>query len=150
MGNEKVIALRRASVRAFTLARHRVLPRPGHRGRPFGRRFCTERRQVSLRVRRFKTAKDLAGYPKLRVGMSKSEVQTLLGEPDYGKLTHRGLFADPDGSLWEYHLYKSEKLWTNEVLDRLVYAFFDEAGKIYWIEPLNIDGLARIGQPVRE
>jgi hypothetical protein len=92
----------------------------------------------------------LANYSKLRVGMSKPEVGALLGEPDYGELTRPGKFADPDGSCWKYHLYKAKKRWTNEEQDRLVYAFFDEAGKIYWIEPWNIDGLVRVGQPVRE
>jgi outer membrane protein assembly factor BamE (lipoprotein component of BamABCDE complex) len=89
----------------------------------------------------------LKNYPNLNVHMTKESVVEILGEPDCSDYL-RG--KEPPqkylGSLWLYYLYKDSRL-VNEKKDRGIEIFFGTDGKVRWVVPRNIEGLAEKEQP---
>ena len=95
-----------------------------------------------------KTEKLLEGYKHLSLQMTKQEVLLLLGEPDFEFLefnkTKGDLFL---GSSWGYYLHVQKLNSANETSDKAVTIYFDREGKLYWVYPVNGQGLSMIGSP---
>lgn len=89
-------------------------------------------------------------YDKLTLGMTKKEVHSMLGEPDFSTYMHTkeypGRFI---GSEWTYYFYKPASNLVNEKLDKGVFVYFGTTDKAEWIVPKNIEGLAEKGGPRR-
>jgi hypothetical protein len=88
-------------------------------------------------------------YSRLRVGLSKAEVATILGDPDYSEqMRSKGPRDEYLGTSWTYLLEKPNPRIANEKLDKMVGVFFDPSGKVDWVVS-NIEGLVEIGKPGR-
>jgi hypothetical protein len=86
-------------------------------------------------------------YNRLRVGLSKAEVATILGDPDCSdQMRSKGPKDYYVGTSWTYFLEKPNPSSSNLKLDKTVEVFFDPTGKVDWVVS-NIEGLAEIGPP---
>jgi hypothetical protein len=74
----------------------------------------------------------LKGYPKLEIGMTKAQVRSIIGEPDYGQQSYgpKGPNERWLGSSWTYYLRMRDALATE---DSHVELFFGTDGKTDWI-----------------
>jgi outer membrane protein assembly factor BamE (lipoprotein component of BamABCDE complex) len=89
-------------------------------------------------------------YERIKIGMTKQEVYSLLGEPDFSKYLHTKDYPGKYiGSEWTYYFYKPNPKLVNEKLDRGVFIFFGTTDKASWIVPKNIEGLVEKGGPSR-
>jgi outer membrane protein assembly factor BamE (lipoprotein component of BamABCDE complex) len=84
----------------------------------------------------------LQNYSNLSLGMSKDQVASLLGEPDYS-LTLFDIGAGDKGSAWVYYLYLKTDL-PNTFDDRSIEVFFNIDGQMDWVVPHNAEGLKEI------
>lgn len=87
-------------------------------------------------------------YPRLNVGMTKKEIASIIGDPDFS--TYLRAKAPPQkylGSEWTYYFHKANPNLANEKLDKGLYLFFDPNDKLHWILPQNIEGLSEKGSP---
>jgi len=86
----------------------------------------------------------VAGYSRLRVGMTKDEVAVTIGEPDYSQLTtSKSPSPGWTGSAWMYYLSMlSDGANTR---DAVVHVFFDREDRAIWIVPSNIGELHEKG-----
>lgn len=91
----------------------------------------------------------LANYKKLKTGLSKDEVQQLLGTPHFSvDLYQKNLDPSPYiGSVWVYSFYRKDSFSFNTKEDQCIEVFFDEQCKTHWIAPTNLPQLKQIGDP---
>jgi hypothetical protein len=81
-------------------------------------------------------------YDKLKIGMTKHEVNLILEDPDCSE--HRNTKQYPWkylGTTWKYYFYKPYSNLVNEKLDKGILIFFDTNDKVQYIYPQNIEGL---------
>jgi outer membrane protein assembly factor BamE (lipoprotein component of BamABCDE complex) len=89
-------------------------------------------------------------YQKLEIGMTKQEVNTFIGEPDFSKYMHsKDSPSKYLGSKWTYYFYKPAANIVNEKLDRGLLIYYGTDDKTNWIVPRNIEGLTEKGGPSR-
>lgn len=90
--------------------------------------------------------KIIRNYSQLKIGMSKEEVLSILGEPDveaelFPKYANKPIIL---GWAWIYYFYKLNSWGQNLVKDQEIYVFFGINKKIDRIEVNNIDQLSGI------
>jgi hypothetical protein len=87
------------------------------------------------------------GSEKLRVCMTKSEVRSLLGAPDYSEVNYgpKGPMPRWLGYAWTY--YQSIKADVANTHDPHIEIFFDKAGHVIWAAPQAMQGVREIGSP---
>jgi len=90
-------------------------------------------------------------YSQLSIGLTKTEVSVILGEPDYSKMLYS---KGPTpwrfmGSSWNYFFEKPDPIGTNIKTDKNIHVFFGADGKTKRITT-NIEGLYEIVKPERE
>jgi hypothetical protein len=95
---------------------------------------------------RSKKDRIINNYQKLLIGMTKTDVTSTIGEPDFSTDSQ---VLDPPfkqrGTYWTYTIYlKNPKLVDIET-DQYLNIFFDSSEKAYWIAPSNIQGLTQKG-----
>jgi hypothetical protein len=83
-------------------------------------------------------------YSKLSIGLTKTQVATILGKPDCSQPSNTKQ-ATPGyiGSSWTYFFEKPNPNLTNLKLDKSIEIFFAINGKTYWIVS-NVQGLNEI------
>lgn len=90
-------------------------------------------------------------YSTLSVGLSKAEVEAVLGKPDCsGSLVTKG--PPPCrylGSSWTFFFEKPDPNLTNLKTDKSIQVFFDTSGTLHWAVS-NIKGLEEIGSPATQ
>ncbi len=70
----------------------------------------------------------------------------LLGEPDYSRVSARkGFNPEYIGSSWKYVFYDDDPNLVNEKTENRIGVSFDMNDCVYWVAPVNIDGLSDIG-----
>jgi hypothetical protein len=84
----------------------------------------------------------LQNYSKLSLGMSKDQVASLLGEPDYSLILF-DIGAGDKGSAWVYYLYLKTDL-PNTFDDKSIEVFFNLDNQMDWVVPQNVEGLKEI------
>jgi hypothetical protein len=88
-------------------------------------------------------------YGRLRVGLSKSGVEAILGDPDCSEQERsKGPRDEYLGTNWTYYFEKPNPNLVNVKFDKTVEVFFDPTGKVHWVVS-NIEGLGEIGKPGR-
>ena len=103
---------------------------------------------------RSRRAKLIETYPKLKIGMSKAEVEALLGTPDFeevlstygatigGKpITHPHCWTE-----WEYYIEKTGDNFGNPK-DISLHLAFNAEEKLNWGKPQNLNELKEKGSP---
>lgn len=93
----------------------------------------------------------ISNYDKLSLTMTKGEVFNILGAPDveakiYSKNKEPGFL----GWQWVYYLYKTDAWGQNLKKDKELEIFYNRQGRIFWVVPLNIEGLTEKGNPSQE
>ena len=88
-------------------------------------------------------------YPKLKIGMTKSEVINILSSPSaefftYTKAGEKNTFKR---SSWVYYLSRQEHNLASRN-DAVLFLYFDELEQLYWSIPDNIESLTPLGKPV--
>lgn len=89
-------------------------------------------------------------YPSLRVGMTKSQVTELIGNPDYSEQNYgpKGPGEHWLGTYWAYVLFKrGDDVNEN---DPNVQVFFGTDGLVNWAVPSGISGLSEVGSCCRQ
>ena len=109
-------------------------------------KFIDGVQQFPYRADEAKFSRMIKNFPSLKLGMSKTEVIELLGEPDSEELE----FKYPDdkkivGSSFGYYLTRMTKELANDQ-DKAVFLYFDANEKLFWGQPVNLE-LAGIGGP---
>ncbi|MBI4749387.1 MAG: outer membrane protein assembly factor BamE [Acidobacteria bacterium] len=91
----------------------------------------------------------LANYKKLKTGLSKDEVQQILGTPHFSKELYLPDISPPPyiGSVWVYFFYRKDPFSFNTKEDQCVEVFFDESCRTHWALPTNLFPLKEIGDP---
>ena len=94
-------------------------------------------------------AQVVGGYPRLTVGMDKSQIAEIVGEPDYsGIVAGKALLNhDERGSEWVYCLYSANAFVGTSQNDEHLTIFFDLDDRARWIIPRGLNGLMEIGGP---
>jgi hypothetical protein len=96
----------------------------------------------------------VARYPRLTLGMNRSEAQDLLGKPDFEEITRLGAQKD----VWNPKQVCTRQLayMVTQIGDNLtdpnsvgLFLSFDEEDKLFWASPQNIPGLKALGSPVQ-
>lgn len=88
-------------------------------------------------------------YASLTVGLTKADVEKLLGKPDFSReIQSKGGSIGDIGSSWTYCFRIADPNLTNEKTDKTIQVFFDVSGKTDWIVS-NVDGLSNIERPER-
>ena len=89
-----------------------------------------------------------SGYPKVELGMTKAQVESIIGEPDFSTVDYEPLTLIPHwtGSSWTYYVRKKADLYS--LIDPEVYISFDTHERTDWISS-NITGLPEKGDPPR-
>jgi hypothetical protein len=91
-----------------------------------------------------RTRQILDNFKNLKRGLTKQDVNGIIGLPDYSHPIYSKRIADPIvGWSWTYFLEKPDPYLVNEKLDIHVEISFDEAGLAYRIYT-NIPGLVSI------
>ena len=90
------------------------------------------------------------GYTKLNLGMTREEVEKILGAPDAAGPARSQAYTESRhwcGYQWNYYLNKTD---ANEYASDDVGLFlaFDALGKLYWASPFNIKNLKQKGSPL--
>jgi hypothetical protein len=92
-------------------------------------------------------AQVFGSYSKLSVGMSKQQIASILGDPDYsditGPMTLWGM--RPNGSEWVYAIHCEAQFCGTFGGDKLVQVFFNLDDHADWIVPHGINSLQEIG-----
>lgn len=97
-----------------------------------------------------KKNKIINNYGKLKIGITKQDVNLILGDPSYSRYLHKKEYpGEYVSSKWTYYFYKPDSNSANEKLDIGIFIFFDVNDKVYWIVPQNIEGLTEKGSPKR-
>ena len=82
-------------------------------------------------------------YNKLQIGMTKQDVSSLIGDPDFSTYLYTKEYpGEYLGTHWTYYFKKINPNLTNLKLDLSVNVFFDTADKAHWIVADNIESLA--------
>jgi outer membrane protein assembly factor BamE (lipoprotein component of BamABCDE complex) len=89
-------------------------------------------------------------YNNLKLDMTKKDIHSMLGEPDFRTYMYAKESDRFKGSEWTYYFYKPESNLVNEKLDKGVFIYFGTTDKAEWIVPQNIEGLAEKGGPSRK
>jgi hypothetical protein len=89
-------------------------------------------------------------YNNLKLDMTKKDIHSMLGEPDFRTYMYAKESDRFIGSEWTYYFYKPESNLVNEKLDKGVFIYFGTTDKAEWIVPQNIEGLAEKGGPSRK
>jgi hypothetical protein len=79
--------------------------------------------------------------------MTKKQIRSLLGEPDYGEESYgpKGLNSKWIGSSWTFYLTKrADSVNTN---DAVVQIFFDRNERASWVVPSHIENTQVLGDP---
>ncbi len=94
-----------------------------------------------------RTAAIKKGLPLLKKCMTKTEVDSLLGAPDFSQSNFgpKGPGEKWLGFGWTYYLAKRAE--TTNLNDPRVEIFFDTSDRAHWIVPSHIDGSHEIGAP---
>lgn len=85
--------------------------------------------------------KIINAYPKLNIGLTKNEVQTIIGEPDFSQKLYGKKIDEYHGTSWTYYISKPDPNLVNLNKDIGIEVFFDDKGLIHRIAPLNIEAL---------
>jgi len=87
-------------------------------------------------------------YPKLKVGMTKSEVLNTLPSPnaEFFSYIERGGERTFKNSSLAYYLSRKEHRFASDN-DAVLFLYFDKFEKLYWSMPDNIKGLSSLGNP---
>ncbi|MCU1312236.1 MAG: hypothetical protein JWO20_3361 [Candidatus Angelobacter sp.] len=97
----------------------------------------------------------LENYDKVKTGMSRPEIEKLLGSPDVEeRFRSPKVYAQPNpdavkqlcGHQWVYLLSKLD-VEIADMKDEGIYLSFDDDGKLTWASPLNVKGLKQKGFP---
>ena len=90
-------------------------------------------------------AKIISGIAALKVCMDKKQIQSLIGAPDYSRVSYgpKGPGEKWLGTSWKYYLTKQSSLVNSN--DSAVEVFFDTNNRAHWIVPRHIDGASEIG-----
>ena len=92
-----------------------------------------------------KVAKIKEGLNQVVQCMSKKQIRSLLGEPDYGQEHYgpKGLNAKWIGSAWTYYL--SKRADNGNANDTVVQVFFDRTERAPWVVPSHIESARELG-----
>lgn len=122
---------------------------PKQDGRHSFEKFRATIKSFPYKAPRSRTEKVINNYVKLEVGMSKTQVANLIGEPDYCQLSYgpKRLNMECRGSEWVYYFSMNEDSANN--FDSVVYIFFDLNDKMITASPVNIEGLSPIYTPTK-
>jgi hypothetical protein len=94
-------------------------------------------------------------FDKIKIGMTKSEVEKLLGSPDVEE-RFRTPKVTPQNNLdakkrcgyrWVY-LFSKTDVNLADMKDEAIFLSFDDAGKLTWVAPQNVKGLKEKGSPL--
>jgi hypothetical protein len=105
-------------------------------------------------ISRSRRSKLIEAYKKLKIGMSKSEVQALLGSPDFEQVpsTYGATIGDKPISHprcwteWEYYFEKIGEDFGNPK-DVSFHLAFSAEEKLNWAKPQNLNELKEKGSP---
>lgn len=89
-------------------------------------------------------------YPRLELGMSRREVKTLLGMPDFEQLVPKATMRVPTGTCeyqWAYILRKNDENMASPA-DIGIYLSFSSDDRLIWALPQNL-GLRAKGSPTQ-
>lgn len=95
------------------------------------------------------------GYSKLKLQMSREEVEKLMGDADYSAPKPSGHLAtapEPNPPVCSdqlAYLLKKDSVNMADMGDVGIYVFFSPENRLYWATPLNIDSLKPLGSPVQ-
>ena len=127
---------------------------PTETPKPDGKKTCEEFaatiKSYPYEATQARKDKIVQNYPKLEIGMSKDQVATLIGDPDFSGLNYgpKGPGEKWLGSSWAYCLRLREN--GSNAFDPRVEIFFGTDGRANWIVPSNIDGLTEKGGVSRQ
>jgi hypothetical protein len=96
-----------------------------------------------------RTHRILSNYGRLRIGLSKADVVTLLGKPDCAERYCPKERVEYLGTSWEYYLEKPHSM-SNENDDKYVFLSFDPKKRLTWATSHNVEGLPELGSPSRD
>ena len=115
------------------------LPEPVNDGTPTARAFVEAIQEYPYEASPERAARIVAGLAEAKLCMSKAEIRSLLGQPDYGRLMSgpKGPNQEWLGTSWTYYLSKRDT--TTNLNDPSVHVFFDTADRAHWIAT-NIEG----------
>ncbi|HEV2114100.1 MAG TPA: hypothetical protein VGR50_08100 [Terriglobales bacterium] len=104
-----------------------------------------------LAVRRFHPQESVAdgivkNYERLRLGMTRTEVEQMLGRPDYEADTNDNRMPRCYGWFWTYHLADVSAADLESYSGPKLEVSFDSADKAYYFHPTGIPGLADKGK----
>lgn len=118
-------------------------------GRKTREQFISSVRSFPYRASDERKARLVENYPKLSVGMSKSQIAAALGEPDYSSFVAGKALMNYKGrgSEWVYCLYSNHPFVGTSPNDEHITIFFDLDDRARWIIPEGLRGLEQIGQP---
>ncbi len=87
-------------------------------------------------------------YPKLKIGMTKSEVLNILPSPnaEFFSYTEKGKEGIFKNSSLAYYLSRKEHRFASDN-DAVLFLYFNKFEKLYWSIPDNIEGLSSLGNP---
>ncbi len=87
------------------------------------------------------------GAKLLRLCMTKTEIEAVLGKPDFSQSMFGPKGPNPKwlGFSWVYYLAKRGS--TTNVNDPGIQVFFDTSDRAHWIVPTGIEGAREIGAP---
>jgi hypothetical protein len=79
--------------------------------------------------------------------MTKTEIVSIIGEPDYGGPMYgpKGFNSKWKGWYWKYHLVWPDTRFINEKQDERIEIFFDTNDHATWIAPSDKTGLPHFG-----
>jgi hypothetical protein len=110
--------------------------------------FVSETKVFPYRISEIRRQTIMTNYWKLNIGMTKKEVSSIIGDPDFSQYLRA---KEPSGkylgSEWTYYFYKPAPNIANEKLDQGLSLFFGTNDKLDWIVPKNIEGLIEKGNP---
>ncbi len=89
-----------------------------------------------------------SGYPKLELGMTKVQVESIIGEPDFSTVDYEDYTLIPHwtGSHWTYYIRKQADFVS--LIDPVADVFFDTHERADWITS-NITDWPNKGGPPR-
>ena len=87
----------------------------------------------------------LARFKDLKLEMSRTKVEALMGRPDYEDVSRHATPLPHCDYLWAYRLSVSDPNYLSGA-DQGVFILFTDADKAYWIHPQAIAGLQEKGK----
>lgn len=90
-----------------------------------------------------------SNYSRLRVGMTKQEIASIIGTPDYSQASYgpKGPGEKWLGWSWSYYLVWPDTRFVNEAQDELIQIFFDTKDRATWIALSSKTQLPHLGGP---